>query len=67
MSLMAKRWEELADIKRVLARRDWFPGTSGNLAIKVDDEPVSFLVKQRKQTRIFYLLTVKVYQSEKHI
>jgi methylthioribulose-1-phosphate dehydratase len=44
MSLMAKRWEELADIKRVLARRDWFPATSGNLAIKVDDEPVSFLV-----------------------
>jgi methylthioribulose-1-phosphate dehydratase len=44
MSLKASRWEELADIKRVLARRDWFPGTSGNLAIKVDDQPLSFLV-----------------------
>jgi methylthioribulose-1-phosphate dehydratase len=44
MSLKDTRWEELADIKRVLARRDWFPGTSGNLAIKVDDQPLSFLV-----------------------
>lgn len=44
MSLKETRWEELADIKRVLARRDWFPGTSGNLAIKVDDQPLSFLV-----------------------
>jgi methylthioribulose-1-phosphate dehydratase len=44
LSLKETRWEELADIKRVLARRDWFPGTSGNLAIKVDDQPLSFLV-----------------------
>lgn len=44
MNLKETRWEELADIKRVLARRDWFPGTSGNLAIKVDDQPLSFLV-----------------------
>lgn len=44
MSLVKQRWDELADIKRVLAKRDWFPGTSGNLAIKVSDEPVQFLV-----------------------
>lgn len=44
MSLRELRWEELADIKRVLAKRDWFPGTSGNLAIKVDSDPTSFLV-----------------------
>lgn len=44
MSLKELRWEELADIKRVLAQRDWFPGTSGNLAIKVDSDPISFLV-----------------------
>jgi methylthioribulose-1-phosphate dehydratase len=44
MSLKDIRWQELADIKRVLAKRDWFPGTSGNLAIKVDDQPLSFLV-----------------------
>ncbi|QGQ46397.1 methylthioribulose 1-phosphate dehydratase [Metabacillus sediminilitoris] len=44
MSLKESRWEELADIKRVLAKRDWFPGTSGNLAIKVDQQPLTFLV-----------------------
>lgn len=44
MNLLQTRWEELADIKRVLAKRDWFPGTSGNLAIKVDHDPCSFLV-----------------------
>ncbi|MCM3441693.1 methylthioribulose 1-phosphate dehydratase [Metabacillus halosaccharovorans] len=44
MSLLEQRWEELADIKRVLAKREWFPGTSGNLAIKVNSDPISFLV-----------------------
>lgn len=44
MTMINQRWEELADIKRVLAKRDWFPGTSGNLAIKVSDEPIEFLV-----------------------
>ena len=37
-------WEALADVKDELARRDWFPGTSGNLSIKVTDNPVTFLV-----------------------
>ncbi|MFC3883329.1 methylthioribulose 1-phosphate dehydratase [Bacillus songklensis] len=44
MSILAKRWHELADVKDELAARDWFPGTSGNLAIKVSDEPLTFLV-----------------------
>ncbi|QUG43617.1 methylthioribulose 1-phosphate dehydratase [Psychrobacillus sp. INOP01] len=38
------KWEELADIKDELAARDWFMGTSGNLAIKVHDNPMEFLV-----------------------
>lgn len=38
------RWLELADIKDELAARDWFPGTSGNLAIRVSDDPLEFLV-----------------------
>ena len=34
MSIMAQqRLHELADIKDELAERDWFFGTSGNLAI----------------------------------
>lgn len=37
-------WDALADVKDELARRDWFPGTSGNLSIKVTDDPVTFLV-----------------------
>lgn len=43
MSVTA-RWLELADIKDELAARDWFPGTSGNLAIRVEDDPLTFLV-----------------------
>ncbi|MDT0192697.1 MULTISPECIES: methylthioribulose 1-phosphate dehydratase [unclassified Exiguobacterium] len=39
-----ERWGELADIKDELAARDWFPGTSGNLAIRVSDDPLTFLV-----------------------
>jgi len=44
LSLVQERWDELADIKRVLAKRDWFPATSGNLAIKVNHDPLTFLV-----------------------
>ncbi|MCY7538521.1 methylthioribulose 1-phosphate dehydratase [Bacillus pumilus] len=51
----SKRWQELADIKRELAQRDWFYGTSGNLSIKVSDDPITFLVTasgkdKRKET-----------------
>jgi methylthioribulose-1-phosphate dehydratase len=44
MSVLFKRWEEIRDVKRILANRDWFPATSGNISIKVSDNPVSFLV-----------------------
>ena len=44
MSAYETRWQELAEVKRSLAARDWFMGTSGNLAIKVSDEPLEFLV-----------------------
>jgi methylthioribulose-1-phosphate dehydratase len=54
-------WEELADIKRELADRDWFMGTSGNLAIRVGASPVTFLVTasgkdKRKHTKDDFLL-----------
>lgn len=44
MIALQSKWEELADIKDELAARDWFMGTSGNLAIKVSDNPLHFLV-----------------------
>lgn len=44
MTTYQSKWEELADIKDELANRDWFMGTSGNLAIKVSNQPVQFLV-----------------------
>ncbi|MET3503978.1 methylthioribulose 1-phosphate dehydratase [Halalkalibacter oceani] len=56
-----EKWNELADIKDELAARDWFPGTSGNLSIKVSDSPLSFLVTasgkdKRKRTAEDFLL-----------
>lgn len=44
MIALDEKWLELADIKDELAVRDWFMGTSGNLAIKVADDPLEFLV-----------------------
>jgi methylthioribulose-1-phosphate dehydratase len=44
MSLYVTRWNELAAVKKELAGRDWFYGTSGNLSIKVSSEPLTFLV-----------------------
>ncbi|QFG00969.1 methylthioribulose 1-phosphate dehydratase [Psychrobacillus glaciei] len=44
MTTFTNKWEALADIKDELAARDWFMGTSGNLAIKVSDTPIEFLV-----------------------
>nr|WP_277584101.1 methylthioribulose 1-phosphate dehydratase [Psychrobacillus antarcticus] len=44
MMTLQDKWEELADIKDELAARDWFMGTSGNLAIKVHENPMEFLV-----------------------
>jgi methylthioribulose-1-phosphate dehydratase len=61
MSVIVNRIHELAEIKEELAARDWFMGTSGNLAIKVQDEPVQFLVTasgkdKRKKTKEDFLL-----------
>jgi methylthioribulose-1-phosphate dehydratase len=61
MSRLQERWNELADIKDELAARDWFPGTSGNLSIKVSDTPLTFLVTasgkdKRKRTEEDFLL-----------
>ncbi|WP_026675744.1 methylthioribulose 1-phosphate dehydratase [Alkalihalobacterium bogoriense] len=41
---MKQQWKEIADIKRELGQRQWFPGTSGNLSIKVSDDPLTCLV-----------------------
>lgn len=59
--IMQKKWIELADVKDELAARDWFMGTSGNLAIKVSSEPLEFLVTasgkdKRKRTDEDFLL-----------
>lgn len=59
--MLEERWAELADIKDELAARDWFMGTSGNLAIKVSDHPLQFLVTasgkdKRKRTSEDFLL-----------
>ncbi|MGG1678933.1 methylthioribulose 1-phosphate dehydratase [Neobacillus sp. NRS-1170] len=59
--MLKERWNELADVKDELAERDWFMGTSGNLAIKVSDHPLRFLVTasgkdKRKRTDEDFLL-----------
>jgi methylthioribulose-1-phosphate dehydratase len=55
------KWNELSEVKRELAGRDWFYGTSGNLSIKVDSSPLTFLVTasgkdKRKTTSEDFLL-----------
>lgn len=55
------KWEEIADIKDELAERDWFMGTSGNLAIRTSNHPIEFLVTasgkdKRKRTDEDFLL-----------
>lgn len=37
-------WNELTEMKELFAKRDWFPGTSGNLSLKVSEDPLRFLV-----------------------
>ncbi|MFJ8064337.1 methylthioribulose 1-phosphate dehydratase [Psychrobacillus sp. NPDC096426] len=61
MTALQNKWEELADIKDELAARDWFMGTSGNLAIKVSNHPLHFLVTasgkdKKKRTMEDFLL-----------
>ncbi|WP_338782207.1 methylthioribulose 1-phosphate dehydratase [Metabacillus sp. FJAT-52054] len=58
---MEQRWRELAEVKRELAERDWFPATSGNLAIKTASEPLTFYVTasgkdKRKESSEDFLL-----------
>ncbi|OEH92379.1 methylthioribulose 1-phosphate dehydratase [Bacillus solimangrovi] len=64
MSAYETEWEQLADVKDELAKRDWFFGTSGNLSIKVSDAPLHFLVTasgkdKRKRTNEDFLLVDK--------
>lgn len=59
--MLQDKWIELADVKDELSERDWFMGTSGNLAIKVQDNPLQFLVTasgkdKRKRTDEDFLL-----------
>ncbi|KKB34939.1 Methylthioribulose-1-phosphate dehydratase [Bacillus thermotolerans] len=61
MSIVVERIHELSEIKDELAARDWFRGTSGNLAIKVQNDPLQFLVTasgkdKRKRTKEDFLL-----------
>jgi len=37
-------FKRLDDVKLTFARRDWFPGTSGNLSIKISSDPIQFAV-----------------------
>ncbi|MFN2745945.1 MULTISPECIES: methylthioribulose 1-phosphate dehydratase [Bacillus] len=61
MAVREQRRQELAEVKRELAARDWFPATSGNLSIKVAEAPLRFLVTasgkdKRKETDEDFLL-----------
>ncbi|KSU84802.1 methylthioribulose-1-phosphate dehydratase [Fictibacillus enclensis] len=61
MRSLGELWKELADVKDELASRDWFPGTSGNLSIKVSGDPITFLVTasgkdKRKRTNEDFVL-----------
>lgn len=54
-------WDALADVKEELAKRDWFPGTSGNLSVRVTKDPLTFLVTasgvdKRKRTLNDFIL-----------
>jgi methylthioribulose-1-phosphate dehydratase len=37
-------FKRLDEVKLAFAGRDWFPGTSGNLSIKIADDPLQFAV-----------------------
>ena len=56
--------QELAEVKKELAERDWFPATSGNLSIKVSEDPLRFLITasgkdKRKETEEDFLRRTK--------
>ncbi|NQD64713.1 methylthioribulose 1-phosphate dehydratase [Bacillus haikouensis] len=61
MIVNQSKWEDLAEVKEELAVRDWFMGTSGNLALRVSSSPTTFLVTasgkdKRKKTEEDFLL-----------
>ncbi|CAM3682761.1 methylthioribulose 1-phosphate dehydratase [Mesobacillus zeae] len=62
MNLREQKWKELAEVKQELAERDWFMGTSGNLAIRVSDRPLQIYVtpsgidKRKKGSEEFLLV-----------
>jgi methylthioribulose-1-phosphate dehydratase len=37
-------YKRLDEVKLAFAKRDWFPGTSGNLSIKLSADPIQFAV-----------------------
>jgi 2-hydroxy-3-keto-5-methylthiopentenyl-1-phosphate phosphatase/methylthioribulose-1-phosphate dehydratase len=63
-------WNELTEIKELFARKNWFPGTSGNLSIKVEDNPLSFLVtasgKDKAKTTMEDFLLVNEESKPSH-
>lgn len=69
-TIMEQRWRELAEVKRELAERDWFPATSGNLAIKTGSEPLTFYVtasgkdKRKESSEDFLLVDVSGQPAE---
>ncbi|MDC2867350.1 methylthioribulose 1-phosphate dehydratase [Bacillus sp. BP-3] len=44
MRQLLRQWQELSELKKELTDRNWFPATSGNISIKVSDNPLTFLV-----------------------
>lgn len=44
MNQLFRQWQELSELKKELTDRNWFPATSGNISIKVSDNPLTFLV-----------------------
>ncbi|MFD0770861.1 methylthioribulose 1-phosphate dehydratase [Bacillus sp. CGMCC 1.60114] len=44
MKQLFRQWQELSELKKELTDRNWFPATSGNISIKVSDNPLTFLI-----------------------
>lgn len=44
MKQLFHQWQELSELKKELTDRNWFPATSGNISIKVSDNPLTFLI-----------------------
>ena len=44
MKQLFRQWHNLSELKKELTNRNWFPATSGNISIKVNHEPLTFLI-----------------------